>query len=729
MVAFKVPPQGLTLRHNSRHDPEDKQSKESPQVIRLDLVENVTKDILRSLKNKEQARLRCGKRPVLQFGKKTVPLSSGVDDFPCEIFTKDTLDDGLFYFSGRSNHKLEVQKAEEDTAKSDEALAALENTLRSIQEQRASNETSIIGGKEDLKYGARRDHRPSPLLGQNSALRKEHLLGGMTTSRPSSPFLAASFSPRLGPTSTPLGPGLTTKDRVRLDAIRIPLVHLLAVQPMTAKAVSAQLHAAKDDCEKLLDKVARDSKVGDGLKELKEKSYRELDVWKFPYRSQADRQKAIDHAIQAYDRMRVEKKDNLWQMLLPAEERGKGKILSRLNFDKPVAAAKPERTAEDVNESKAELSEREPGKPRVKNDTAAVQKKPNDKTAGSKGPAKSETMGLGRGKDTLQTKTAKPDGKFKSSERIEDSDEEADAADEVIARPKEKAVPLPKTMVNKKPDQERVKTPRPPQEISSPRKTVHKSSASSSSSSGNEKVRTALTNSAKSLKPHQKADNTTSRVSPRPRHDSSPQKPSPLGSSPPTTSTDVDNSSSSKDSNQSSAPSSPPSSTDMPKQRKQGNKYSPVVSDRSGNVSRGRSPDRPSVKRKAPATEEQRPAKRQQSDNTRLAPLPNGTAEHLKRPKPVRTDSERSSSPEKPAPNRQRVIEDGRRFQKYYKRYKDLYDRISQIDEKDRDDKDMTDLWKMHKRLKEMKADIWNSWDKVEKVDIKVDKVREMIAV
>ncbi|KIV82740.1 hypothetical protein PV11_04824 [Exophiala sideris] len=727
MVAFSVPPQGFRLQHASKHDPEGKQSKEPPQMIRLDLPENVNKDIVRSLKNKEQVRLRCGKRQVLQLGKKTIPFFSAVDDFPSEIFTRDAQDVGLLYFSGRSNHKLEVQKAAEDTAKSDEALAALENTLRSIQEQRAFNETSIIGGKEDLKHGAKKDHRPSPLLSQNSALRKDHLLPGMAISRPSSPFLAGAFSPGLGPTSTPLSQGLSPKDRVRLDAIRIPLVHLLAVRPMTVKAVSEQLHAAKDDCEKLMDKVGRDFRAGEGYKELKEKSYRELDVWKFPYRSQEDRQKAIDHAIQAYDRMRVEKKDNLWQLLLPTEERGKGKILSRLNFDKPVAA-KPDRSAEDGNESKAESSDREAGRARAKHDTMVVQKKQKDKIANIKAPAKSEAVGLGRSKDTLQPKAAKADGKFKSSERIEDSDEDADAADEVITKQKGKPTPQPTSMVNKKQDPERVNTPRPSHEVSSPRKTVHKPALSSSSSSGNEKVRSTLTNASKSLKPHQKPENTTSRVSPRPRNDSSPQKPSPLGSSPPTTSTDADNSSSSKASNQSSAPSSPPSDTEMPK-RKQGNKYSPVISDRSGNVSRGRSPDKVSVKRKALATEEERPAKRQQSDNTRLAPLPNGTGEHLKRPKAVRTDSERSTSPEKPVPSRQRVIDDARRFQKYYKRYKDLYDRISQIDEKEREDKDMNDLWRMHKRLKEMKADIWNSWDKVEKPDIKVDKPREMVAV
>ncbi|KAJ9502828.1 hypothetical protein H2202_001950 [Exophiala xenobiotica] len=726
MGALSIPPQGLTLRHNSKHSTEDKRPSEPSQVIRLDLVETVTKEILRSLKNNEQVKLRCGKRPLVQFGKKALPLKSSVDAFPSEIFTKPADDSNLLYFSGKSSHRLEVQKAVEDTAKSDEALATLENTLKSIQEQRASNETSIIGGKGDLKHVGRKDNRPSPLLAPGSTLRKD-LLGGLSTSRPSSPFLSASFSPRLGPTSTPLVPGVSAKDRVRLDAVRIPLVHLLAIRPMTLKEISEQLHAAKDDCERLIDKVARDSKAGDEMKELKEKTYRELDVWKFPYRSQEDRQKAIDHAVQAYDRMRVEKKDILWQLLLPQDERGKGKSLSRLNFDKPVAP-KSERLADNGNESKAELSDRELGKTKVKkDDTVVVQKKAKDKLNSTKSRPKGDTAEEIRGKNTPQpqSKVARPDGKFKSSERIEDSDEEADAVEVAVAKP----IHTKTSTTNRKPDQDNARTPKPSHVILSPRKAVHKASDSSSSSSGNEQVRSALANTSQSLKPQPKSESTASRISPRPRHDSSPSKPSPLGSSPPTTFTDLDNSSSSKASNQSSAPSSPPSSIDMPK-RKQGTKYSPVVPDKSQSVSRGRSPDKSPAKRKVAPTDEERPAKRQQPDSARLTPVPNVTAEQLKRPAPVRAESEMSTSPEKPGPNRHDIIQDAKRFHKYYQRYKDLYERISQMDEKERDDKDMNDLWKMHKRLKEMKADIWNNWGKVEKADRKVvNAVRELVAV
>ncbi|KAJ9645663.1 uncharacterized protein PV06_07662 [Exophiala oligosperma] len=721
MGVLNIPSKGLTLRHASEHDTSEKRAREPPQVFRLDLVENVTKELVRSLNNKEQVKLRCGRRPLIQVGKKAIPLESTLDSFPSEVFKRSTHDAELLYFSGKSSHRLEVQKAEEATAKSDEALATLESTLKSIQEQRASNETSIIGGKQ---HAGRKDVKSSPFLGQSSTALRKDLLGGLSSSRPSSPFLSASYSPRLGPTSIALSPGVSAKDRVRLDAIRIPLVHLLAARSMSLKEMCKQLRASKEDCERLIEKVARDSKQGDGLKELKEKSYRELDVWKFPYRTSDERQAAIDHAIQAYDRMRVEKKDTLWQLLLPQEERGKGKILSRLNFDKPVA---PKSTGDDGNESKNEASDKEPSKSKTKkDDTAATLRKAKDKTHSTKTALKGDGAVSSRGKNTPQppSKASKPEGKFKSSERIEDSDEDADASEVTASQSNN----TKSSAVGKKPEQDKARSQKPSQNVASPRKVMHKSSTSSSSSSGNEKGRPAATSTTKPLKPQPKSEGTTSRISPRPRHDSSPSKPSPLGSSPPTTSTDADNSSSSKASNQSSAPSSPPSSVDLPKP-KQGTKYSPVVADKSQPVSRGRSPDRSPAKRKASPSEEERPSKRKQSEASRSAMPTNGTAEQLKRPTPVRRDTERSSSPEKRGPNRQDIIEDAKRFQKYYKKYKDQYERIAQMEENERDDKDMADLWKMHKRLKEMKADIWKNWGKVD-TDTKVDNVmREMVAV
>jgi len=683
------------------------------QVIRLELVENVTKEILRSLKNNEMVRLRCGKKPVVQVGKKTVFLDSSVESFPSEVFSRSGPSSAPLYFSGRLSHTLEVQRAQEATAKSDEALTTLENTLKTIQEQRASNGASFVRTREEMKQVGKKDNRPSPLTGQASSLRKDRFLG----STPSSPFLGASFSPRQGPTSAPLpSSGGPTKDKVRLDAVKIPLLHLLAIRPMTTAAIAEKLRASKDDCERLLDKVARDGKDAVGKKELKDKSYRELDIWKFPYPSPADRQAAIDNAIHAYDRLRVEKTDALWQLLLPPEERGKGKVLSRLNFDKPIpsqaSTPRPDhRSGEDVSESRVDASDREPSKGRAKKkeserstlDISGPPKKAKDKGAATlKAAARPEAVGA-QSKDKKgpqhNGKSTKQENKFKSAERIEDSDEEAEGATAVVVKPSS-GMAMPSKVVKG------VSTS--PSKKQTPITHQHRPHLSGSSSgSGSDKPSRVTGNINKALRPESKGDNMgpSSTVSPRPRTGSSPQKPSPLGSSPPANSTDLDNSSSSKASTHSSAPSSPPSSTDMP-QLKHGNKYSPVISN-----SRGRSP----AKRKADRADDEPPSKRAQVNGVHLTGLSNGVADHLKRPALDRktSESECSSSPEKPGPNREDIVDEAKRFQKYYKKYKDLYDKISQMDETERDDKEMGDLWRMHKRLKEMKSEIWHNWERV----------------
>jgi RNA polymerase II elongation factor ELL len=719
-MSLHIPSNGIILHHKPRKDRSSKSGQDAPQVLTLDLTESLSKDVLRALKNNEQVRLRCGKALALQLGKKTVALNSNTSSFPSELFTKSSEDGSPLYFTGRASHSLEAHAAEEDTAKADEALATLQSTLKSISDERASNEASL---KEEVRHGQKKGGKATGLLGHGSALRKD-ILGGLNKSTPGSPFLSATYSPRLAPTSAPLGVGMSTEERVRLDAIRIPLIHLLAVRARTPKAIREQLNVSKDELDKLLDKVSKSVAADENQRSLKDKIFRELDIWKFPYLTSDDREAAINHAIHAFDRLRIEKRDPSWQLLLPVSERGKGKVLSRLNFDKPVIS-QPPKSVDDGHEGKAEISDRERAKSRKtkgEKEPAALTKPRKDHTMGVKA---TERSGVHTPSKANTAKPVKSDGKFKSAERIEDSDEDVAAADEITVKLKKEPASTVKPSQNGNHDRERSRATEPP------RKSAHKASLSStsSSSSNNSNVdkstSTAVTNS-KTLKPqpqHQRTDSSGARISPRPRHDSSPQKPSPLGSSPPTTSTDVENSSSSKASNQSSAPSSPPSSTDMP-QTRAGNKYSPIISDKSRNVSRGRSPGPSAAKRKQLPTDDERPSKRHQAKPTEIKiattekkQMTNGTMEH-----PVlngnanlqRTESERSSSPEKKPPNRDDVIEDGRRFQQYYKRYKDLHDRINQIAEKDRDSKDMENLWRMHKRLKEMKSEIWTNWEKVE---------------
>jgi hypothetical protein len=145
---------------------------------------------------------------------------------------------------------------------------------------------------------------------------------------------------------------------------------------------------------------------------------------------------------------------------------------------------------------------------------------------------------------------------------------------------------------------------------------------------------------------------------------------------------------------------------------KQKQKYSPVVGDRAREVSQNRL----AAKRKQDDAADGPPAKRQQVNGTH-AKATNGTNKILERPPLARkvSESERSSSPEKPGQVRDDVLDKAKDFQLYYKKYKTLHDKISRTAEEDREDGDTDRLWKMHKRLKDMKTEIWSNWDKVEK--------------
>lgn len=110
--------------------------------------------------------------------------------------------------------------------------------------------------------------------------------------------------------------------------MRFVLIHLLAVKPLSEQDIQQKTHIPRAQLSSLLPRIADKQ----GLTwELSNKPYRELDPWSFKYTSD-QRTSAIDNAIRAFDRVRIPKDDKAWQILLPKEERNKGKILSRLHL-------------------------------------------------------------------------------------------------------------------------------------------------------------------------------------------------------------------------------------------------------------------------------------------------------------------------------------------------------------------------------------------------------------
>ena len=119
-----------------------------------------------------------------------------------------------------------------------------------------------------------------------------------------------------------------------MKALRTPLIHFLAARPASITLLVKHLGCRQDELLEVLNKVGKEFRLIPDKWTLNDKAFKELDVWSFSYPNQDDRQLAINCAISAFDRMRISTKERVWDMLLPTNERGKGKILSNLDLHK-----------------------------------------------------------------------------------------------------------------------------------------------------------------------------------------------------------------------------------------------------------------------------------------------------------------------------------------------------------------------------------------------------------
>lgn len=211
----------------------------------------------------------------------------------------------------RAKVKYPRQRSSGDASRSDKALAALQSSLASHQQEKQARQanitTAVLPAPKSRFAAAKKDRRS--------------LVG---SAQPLSPSLGTTPSLGARPNLTPVN-----DSTVRLQAMRTPLLHLLAVRPASHGDLLFKTHIPKDHLDTILQKIARPE---DASWKLTDRAYKDLDVWKFGYKSQDDRQRAIDNAIKAYDRLRIGRDEKIWQLLLRKEERGKGVVLSRLNL-------------------------------------------------------------------------------------------------------------------------------------------------------------------------------------------------------------------------------------------------------------------------------------------------------------------------------------------------------------------------------------------------------------
>ncbi|EFQ92665.1 hypothetical protein PTT_10197 [Pyrenophora teres f. teres 0-1] len=333
-----APDRDLGLDH-AKHTP--------MQAMQVDITQDIVDALLQCIKTEKPPQIVFGRTPQLKYGDKTHMLQSSTELHRYELYRSSGTgsDDDTLEFAGLINHSLVVHKAEDVTAGVDSALEQLRSNMAAISEFKEANKT-IVG---DATPGRTPAHRRFPSTG----FKPSHLA-------PSSPM------GKRPPTSQPTN----THDNI-VTALRVPIIHLLAREPATEASLAATCRTSLAVIRDVLPKIAKRSTSDADKWQLTDKSFREVNPYKFPYKSSEERQQAIDGAVKSFDRQRLSKDDKLWQILLPREERGQGKCLSRSTVKAPEAKPKASTPMQKISD----LTKKKPVAKKAA-DKTVVEKKP-----------------------------------------------------------------------------------------------------------------------------------------------------------------------------------------------------------------------------------------------------------------------------------------------------------------------------------------------------------------
>ncbi|KAL7817678.1 hypothetical protein V8C44DRAFT_321454 [Trichoderma aethiopicum] len=540
MNSLKVPEGGLRLTESGS------ESNVPPQAFHVQLDKSTLESIIQSSRSGEDVRLSLGSAPSIQYGSKTHRIAPPNDSADYDLYLTRPFEStrhaeripytsNVFAKPGRPSHKASTSRLDSDFETLQNGLAAHE----------AARERARIAKVPEAKASAK--SRAKPISDY----------GSKTASLPTSPSLHDITSPSLNPTLT-----ASQQAMERAKEQRVILVHELAAKDRSTEYLKKKWEGNEHDFRPTLEKVAEHNAASDTWT-MRKTYWKELDVWSYNYHSQEERQTAIDNAIRQYDKQRLSSSEAVWQKLLPKEERGKGKCLSRLQASIAMGAPKIKvQKADDGSASddgmggdKAKAGGEKMSRS-ASNPLPTKAKKPTSQEAQVKRLLASSKSGVSKAKAKPAPPKASPtkakaggskanDRRILSQEIIVNSD---DSGDEAPAAPPV-AKPKPKPATSKVKDtvivagRPPVKAPPRP---SAPAKRPREEEDSSSSSG---------TPLSKRIKPRQQA-------LPAPKHrpsdasvnsrgtavsssfkskNTSPTKSSPLASSPPTNASDLDN--------------------------------------------------------------------------------------------------------------------------------------------------------------------------------------------
>ncbi|ODA76106.1 hypothetical protein RJ55_08389 [Drechmeria coniospora] len=335
MNSLKVPETGLLLEGSPEGE-----SAVPRQAFVISLSDLVVGQLIQSARNGDKLNVSMGSKPSLHFGTRSHQIAPPTDDAPYDLYLTKPFESSrraervseagsLFAkpTSFTAPPKTAAKASKEPDIKSKPAAAAgvkitvssgLDSDIEALQNGLAAHDAA----RERAHVMER-----LPANGKASSRVKNKLWAGYNPtakSMPSSPALNGGNSPL---STTSLSVSQQTVERKKEQ--RFVLVHELAVRDRTTEYLQRKWRDKDDGFRPTLEKTAVYSSDAK-LWTMKKACWKELDVWRYDYDSQADRETAIDNAIRQFDKQRLSPSEVEWQRLLPKEERGQGKCLSRL---------------------------------------------------------------------------------------------------------------------------------------------------------------------------------------------------------------------------------------------------------------------------------------------------------------------------------------------------------------------------------------------------------------
>lgn len=310
------------------------------QAFAITLSDGMLEDLIDSFRNGNEIELSLGQSPAFLYGGNTQPITRTPDNFSYDLYITDTNSPEtaslapnptmpLFrkpHLNYRKPRYMPKSSEVEDEGPELGSLEIIENPDHSQKSSQSHSSSSLQPQSTVSK-------KPKPAAtGKKSVTGNAMAMSTQGLSRATSPALSAVGSP-LPESSIESSHQQIVKEAKEL---RAPLIHALAVRDMSYDELWEKWGKGHDEDDEsrrefrnILKKVAEQVKNSDKYL-MKKNHWKELDVWKHNYDSDSDRQAAIDNAAKNYDKMRIGASEPEWQRLLPFEERGKGKCLSKL---------------------------------------------------------------------------------------------------------------------------------------------------------------------------------------------------------------------------------------------------------------------------------------------------------------------------------------------------------------------------------------------------------------